>query len=297
MVLRRDGYRQLQPGLIPAPPTSPRNVRGGLLMVGVALLIATQGVSADQFTKVYAAINKASLTEWGRRYENGEGVPADVGRAIRLYCKAATQGHADAQFYLGWVYSRGRGVKRDDALAAAWFQKAASQNHPQAQNLLRLLGVKPKRVATCPIGGGTPAVTRRGEVPGTAPVRVPASVSDMVRDLAKEFRLDPELVLAVIRVESNFDPKAHSPKNAQGLMQLIPETANRFGVRNAWDPEQNLRGGMGYLRWLLDHFSGDLRLTLAGYNAGEGAVEHYRGIPPFRETQEYVRRITALLEH
>jgi len=101
--------------------------------------------------------------------------------------------------------------------------------------------------------------------------------------------------MAVIQVESNFDPNALSPKNAQGLMQLIPETAERFGVNDVWDPEQNLRGGMAYLRWLLDHFQGDVRLALAGYNAGEGAVEQHQGIPPFGETQEYVRRVTTIV--
>jgi membrane-bound lytic murein transglycosylase MltF len=85
--------------------------------------------------------------------------------------------------------------------------------------------------------------------------------------------------------------KARSPKNAQGLMQLIPATAQRFGVRNVWDPEQNLRGGMAYLQWLLQHFKGDVKLALAGYNAGEKAVERHGGVPPYRETQAYVKRI------
>jgi soluble lytic murein transglycosylase-like protein len=92
-------------------------------------------------------------------------------------------------------------------------------------------------------------------------------------------------------VESNFDPLARSPKNAQGLMQLIPETAARFGVRDVTHPMQNLHGGMAYLRWLLSFFQGDLRLALAGYNAGEGAVERFRGIPPYPETQNYVRKV------
>jgi soluble lytic murein transglycosylase-like protein len=247
--------------------------------------------AAEPFERVYASINKASLTEWGRRYEHGEGVAADVDRAIRLYCKAAKQGHADAQYYLGWLYSRGRGVKRDDALAAAWFKKAASQNHPQARNLLQLLKVKPKGQASCPTSGVRQGLSKAAYRSRPAP----ADLAKLVRALAPEFRLDPELVLAVIRVESNFNPSALSPKNAQGLMQLIPETAERFGVKDAWNPEQNLRGGMAYLRWLLDHFEGDLTLALAGYNAGEGAVQRYQGVPPFGETQDYVRRVTGLL--
>jgi soluble lytic murein transglycosylase-like protein len=110
-----------------------------------------------------------------------------------------------------------------------------------------------------------------------------------------EYGLNADLVMAIVQVESNFDPNALSPKNAQGLMQLIPETAQRFGVKDVWDPEQNLRGGMAYLRWLLEHFEGDVTLALAGYNAGEGVVQRYQGVPPFGETREYVRRVTAIL--
>ncbi len=266
--------------------------RLALWLAAFAVLTGSGEVAAGQFEKAYASNNKASLTEWGRRYENGEGVPADVARAIRLYCKAANQGHVDAQYYLGRTYSRGRGVKRDDALAAAWFKKAASQGHPQSRNLLRLLGVKPKGRASCPTGGASPTLVRTSFRPKPAP----AHLSRLVRTLAPQFRLDPDLVLAVVQVESNFDPNARSPKNAQGLMQLIPETAERFGVGDVWDPEQNLRGGMAYLRWLLDNFDGDVKLALAGYNAGEGAVQRHGGIPPFAETQDYVQRISGMLD-
>jgi soluble lytic murein transglycosylase-like protein len=112
---------------------------------------------------------------------------------------------------------------------------------------------------------------------------------------APEYRLDPGLVLAVMAAESNFDPAALSPKNAQGLMQLIPETARRFGVRNLQDPVQNIRGGMAYLRWLMAYFEGDVALALAAYNAGPGAVERYLGVPPFAETRNYVLKIMISL--
>jgi len=261
-----------------------------LLLLGSMLLISNV-LSAGHFEKVYASRNGPSLTEWGRRYENGEGVVADVDRAIRLYCRAARLGYADAQYYLGWLYSRGHGVKRDDALAAAWFQKAAGQHHPQARNLLQLLRVRPKSQASCPTGGAatTPARTH------FRPRPAPADLAKLVRALAPEFGLNPNLVMAVIQVESNFNPNALSPKSAQGLMQLVPATAERFGVNDVWDPEENLRGGMAYLRWLLDHFQGDLKLALAGYNAGAGAVARHQGVPPFEETQEYVRRVEAIL--
>jgi len=112
-----------------------------------------------------------------------------------------------------------------------------------------------------------------------------------VRRLAPDYGLDPNLILAIIKTESNFDPHARSSRNALGLMQLIPSTAARFGVKDRADPLQNLHGGMAYMRWLLSFFQGDLRLSLAGYNAGEGAVEKYLGVPPYRETQTYIRKV------
>lgn len=105
-----------------------------------------------------------------------------------------------------------------------------------------------------------------------------------------------DLVRAVIAVESEFDAYAVSSKGAQGLMQLMPFTARRFGVNNPFDPRQNIFGGVQYLRFLLDLFSGDINLAVAGYNAGENAVQRFKGIPPFRETQAYVRKVRALLQ-
>ena len=104
-----------------------------------------------------------------------------------------------------------------------------------------------------------------------------------------------ELVRAVIQVESEFDPLARSSKGAQGLMQLMPDTARRMGVANAFDPRQNIFGGVRYLRQLLDMFSGDVALTAAAYNAGENAVARYKGVPPFRETRGYVEKVQVLL--
>jgi soluble lytic murein transglycosylase-like protein len=115
-----------------------------------------------------------------------------------------------------------------------------------------------------------------------------------VQDAAARHGLDPCLIFSVMRAESSFNRMAVSPKGASGLMQLMPETATRFGVRNIFDPRENVFGGAKYLRWLLDRFNGDVRLALAGYNAGEGAVEFYGlRIPPFMETQNYVRTIYA----
>jgi len=115
-----------------------------------------------------------------------------------------------------------------------------------------------------------------------------------VHKLAPQYAIDPKLVMAVISTESAFNPGAVSPKNAQGLMQLIPETAERFGVKKVFNPVENIKGGLAYLRWLLAFFQGDVSLVLAAYNAGERAVEKYRGIPPYPETRSYVRKITSV---
>jgi soluble lytic murein transglycosylase-like protein len=124
-------------------------------------------------------------------------------------------------------------------------------------------------------------------------ITAPKPIADLVHRIAPEYRVPPPLVLAIMQAESNFDPKAVSPKNAQGLMQLVPDTAARFRVRNAFDPAQNVRGGIAYLRWLLAYFEGNVALVAAAYNAGEGTVERYRGVPPFGETRAYVARILA----
>ncbi|WP_240806724.1 transglycosylase SLT domain-containing protein [Polyangium spumosum] len=109
-----------------------------------------------------------------------------------------------------------------------------------------------------------------------------------IREGARLYRLPEELIRAVIKCESDFDPRAVSPTGAQGLMQLMPATALRMQVRDAFDPRENILGGSRYLRVLANMFNGDLELTVAGYNAGENAVMRYQGIPPYEETQGYV---------
>ncbi len=116
---------------------------------------------------------------------------------------------------------------------------------------------------------------------------------DIIRDHAVDHGLPAALVKAVIAAESNFDPRARSPKGAQGLMQLMPQTAAYLGVHDAYSVEQNVRGGSRYLAEMLDRFGGDWKRALAAYNAGPEAVDRYQGIPPYRETQEYVRRVMS----
>jgi len=113
---------------------------------------------------------------------------------------------------------------------------------------------------------------------------------------AEKHGLDPALIKAVIKAESNFNHQAVSPKGARGLMQLMPATASSLQVDDSFHPEKNIDGGVRYLRYLIRLFNGDLRLALAAYNAGEKAVQRYGGIPPYRETQQYVQRVLAYLE-
>jgi soluble lytic murein transglycosylase-like protein len=119
-----------------------------------------------------------------------------------------------------------------------------------------------------------------------------AKVDSYIVDSSARHGVDPVLIYSVMHRESAFKKLAISYKGARGLMQLMPATAARFGVRNIFDPAQNIEAGTRYMRWLLNRFNGDVGLALAGYNAGEGAVDKYRGVPPYRETQEYVKRIT-----
>ena len=237
--------------------------------------------------------------------EHGEnGMPRDPARAATLYCQAAQHGDAEAQFSLAWMLTNGRGIERDDAQAAHLFLAAAEQGMPQAQRMVQSMGSPRGEPPPClqPMAVQTPkplVVASRQAPRGLAlpapelplPANAPAPIVNFVKLVAPEFKLSPQLVLAIINTESAFNPNAVSPKNAQGLMQLIPDTASRFKVRNILDPAQNIRGGMAYLRWLMAYYQGNVVLVAAAYNAGEGAVNRYRGVPPYAETLNYVRRV------
>jgi hypothetical protein len=128
-----------------------------------------------------------------------------------------------------------------------------------------------------------------------APLPLAAPYGELIRAAASKHGVDEKLIAHLIAVESNFNPKAVSRKRAQGLMQLMPQTAHRFAVANVFDPAQNIEAGTRYLKELLDRYRGDTSLALAAYNAGPEMVERYRGVPPFPETQHYVRKITSPL--
>ena len=122
----------------------------------------------------------------------------------------------------------------------------------------------------------------------------PEEIDRLVQQTADRFQVDPKLVHAIIQVESDYNPAAVSNKGAMGLMQLIPATAQRYGVGNPFDPKQNIEGGVNHLKYLLDLFGGDLALSLAAYNAGENSVLRRGGVPEFQETRAYVKKVSGL---
>lgn len=155
--------------------------------------------------------------------------------------------------------------------------------------LVRTAVVAPVQVASRQVA---PALVESREVTGVAQ-KAAARMADfdrIVDEAAQSYSVDPLLVHSVIRVESNYNPVAVSPKGAAGLMQLIPATARRFGVANRFDARENITAGVKYLKYLQEMFKDD-RLALAAYNAGEGAVQRYKDIPPYRETEDYVLKV------
>ena len=141
---------------------------------------------------------------------------------------------------------------------------------------------------------GTPENTQPDFTQAESLFASPAGIDSIIDRVSSHYQVDPKLVHALIRVESNYDPSAVSSKGAMGLMQLIPATAQRFGVQNPFDPAQNIQGGVSYLKYLLHLFGGNLPLSLAAYNAGEERVIRSGGIPAIPETEHYVRAITRI---
>lgn len=230
--------------------------------------------------------DKEAMTALAALYEHGQGVRKDLVKAVALYCSAARRGSAKAHYSIGWMLMNGRGMQRNDAEALYWLDKAAEGGHPQAAHLRQMFKGEPAaRSGACRaqrdfVGSGP-----------LRPLRPPKGVLRLVEEIAPRYGLDVPLVLALIKAESDFRPNAISPKRAHGLMQLLPETAALYGVTELLDPRQNILAGVQHLRDLLVVFDGDVTLALAAYNAGSGAVRRYGGVPPFKETETYIKRI------
>lgn len=243
---------------------------------GCAAMLLALGVSAPLAVIAAEPELTRSLRAQAVAHEHGEGVSKDSARAAMLYCQAARLGDPEAQYALGWMIANGRGVPRDDSVAAGLFHLAAAQGHQHADRMLTLLNASDARTPECvqvdpdALTGGmnAPHASIDGANPGGTDPSAGLSpekqkIADLVRKLAPLYGVEPKLALALIRVESSFDSRALSPRNAQGVMQLIPETAKRFNVRNAFDPAENIRGGLTYMRWLLAYYQGRVALAAA----------------------------------
>ena len=275
--------------------TTSHNRNSVLTGVALCLALGCAGARAELVTDMAALQaaalrgDPAALVALAVEYERGENVGRDFIKSNELYCKAAARGDTDALVQLGIIYSVGRDIPADEGVAAILIRKAADLGNERAKGLVEHVGQRTGSVEPACLSGTKPEVAEDSTVPAAR-----KDLALMVERWAPEYSIDPALVMALIRTESGFDPNAVSPKNAQGLMQLIPATAHRFGVKNAYNPVQNLKGGLAYLKWLMAYFKGEVALVLAAYNAGEEAVERYRGVPPYKETRNYVKHITSV---
>ncbi len=228
-------------------------------------------------------------------------------KAANLYCEAARYGSAEGVYRLGMLYAFGRGVPANRNYAANLFGIASTHGHFEAQKMLETIAINTAETPLCVLEAVAPERSpayQYASVQGSPAIdayiaNLPKNkrwVVDLVETIADWHKVDSKLVLSIITAESNFKVAAKSNKDAHGLMQLIPATAERFNVKNAYDASQNIKGGVKYLRWLLSYFRGDVTLAVAAYNAGEGAVDKYKGVPPYKETRAYVKKVLALYQ-
>lgn len=234
--------------------------------------------------------------------DNGE----SAWKAANLYCESARYGSAEGTYRLGMLYAVGRGVPVNRDYAANLFGLASRHGHFEAQKMLETVALKTTNTPICVVEAIEPEKASSQDYANLQPHKIDIYIEslpknkrwlvDLVGTIASWYQVDEKLVLSIITAESNFKLSAKSNKEAQGLMQLIPATANRFNVMDAYNASQNIKGGVKYLRWLLSYFRGDVTLVVAAYNAGEGAVDKYKGVPSYKETRMYVRKVLGLYQ-
>lgn len=285
-----------------------RKTIGILLCCSIFFFTASAATSGSESSAMGEGGPKLdALMMKAANYESSAENHEDYWEAAAIYCEASKLGSIEAQYRLGMLYAFGKGVPENRAFAASMFSLASRQGHAKAFDMLETVHFKSQELPPCMTSDTLPEKRPPPPVLETAehhtePIdlyleSLPDSKSwiiDLTNKISDWYEIDPRLVLSIISVESEFETKARSPKSAMGLMQLIPATAERFNVKNAFNASQNIRGGIEYLRWLLSYYRGSIELATAAYNAGEKAVDRYLGIPPYPETREYVKRLKKL---
>jgi hypothetical protein len=282
-------------------------VRMFLLSIIFILTTSTGIFSTSPVFAVEGGPKLEALLQKAANYEASANGNDDYWQAAALYCEACKLGSTEAQYRLGMLYAFGKGVPENRAYAATMFSVASQQGHAKAFDMLETVNFKSQELPPCVTSDTLPEKLPPPPVVETIATTddpidlyigsLPVSKSwiiELANKISGWYGIDPKLVLSIITIESEFEIKAQSHKSAMGLMQLIPKTAERFNVKNAFNASQNIRGGVEYLRWLLSYYRGDIELATAAYNAGEKAVDRYLGIPPYPETREYVKRLKKL---
>lgn len=285
-----------------------RNTVKILLCCSMSIFTTSAAVSGAESSEMIEGSSRLSaLMHKAATYEASAESDEEFWQAAAIYCEASKLGSTEAQYRLGMLYAFGKGVPENRTFAASLFSIASQQGHSQAFDMLETVNFKSQELPACVTSDALP---EKQPPPVFGPAEhtiqidrylesLPSSKSwiiDLTNKISDWYDIDPQFVLSIITVESAFETKAQSPKSAMGLMQLIPTTAERFNVKNAFDASQNIKGGIRYLRWLLSYYRGNVELAAAAYNAGEKAVDRYFGIPPYPETREYVKRLKKLYQ-
>ena len=283
----------------PAPSALCRLLRSGGLtaawLVCASLLVSNSSaalqpptIDTTESPQVRALLSQAWASESGWRIRQNRAL------AFLLYRQAGQLGNAEGYFRSGQIQlSLGRS-RAHQMLAACQFSAASQLGHHAALDALdtiaRRIGLD---TLTCAEYDNQINLFQQFDLAGYLTTLPPnrQRIVRLITRMAPSYGIEPKLALAIATVESNLDPWALSPKQAMGVMQLIPATAERFNVKKPFDAEQNIRGGLAYLRWLQQYYAGDTVRILAAYNAGEKAVDRYGGIPPYPETVLYVARV------
>ncbi|MFM2111505.1 MAG: hypothetical protein RLZZ271_165 [Pseudomonadota bacterium] len=266
-----------------------RGIQAVLSIAGFWMLASTCWAGPPNMSGAPPRIKALLEQAWAA--ESGTGTDHEPGAAARLYCEAARFGHAEAHERVALIHLNSHGELRNLPYAKFFLMTASEHGSETAAQHLRHLSSIPLHMPACLSGDFTYLKSFNFKAYVGKLGQDKRQVAHLVQRIAADYGVDERLALAVAGVESNFEPRATSPKNAQGVMQLIPATARRFGVTDPYNAEDNIRGGLKYLKWLMERYSGNQRHALAAYNAGEGAVDRYKGVPPYPETQNYVRRV------